>query len=67
VASVAALSAHAVFVGRSFLSAAADARERGVAHAIMLLAREIDCDMAMLGVRNVNELGAERLHIAGAT
>ena len=44
-----ALGAHAVFIGRPFLFAAAFAGQSGVAHAIKLLAREIDRDMAMLG------------------
>ena len=52
-----ALGAAAVFVGRPFLFAAAYAGEAGVAHAIALLARELDKDMAMLGVRRINEIG----------
>lgn len=59
-----ALGAHAVFVGRPFLFAAACAGKRGVAHAIALLTREIDRDMAMLGVRNINELGPQALQSA---
>jgi L-lactate dehydrogenase (cytochrome) len=46
-----ALGAQCVFVGRPFLSAAAYAAEPGVRHAISLLAKEIDRDMAMLGAR----------------
>ena len=62
-----ALGAHAVFVGRPFLFAAAYAGRRGVAHGITLLTREIDRDMAMLGVHNINEIGPELLHSADAT
>lgn len=62
-----ALGAHAVFVGRPFLFAAAYAGKTGVARAIALLTREIDRDMAMLGVRNMNEIGPELLHSADAT
>lgn len=56
-----ALGAHAVFIGRPFLFAAAIAGKAGVAHAIKLLTHEIDCDMAMLGVRNIDEMGREML------
>lgn len=52
-----ALGAQAVFVGRPFLFAAAFAGKRGVMHAITLLEREIDHDMAMLGVRDVKQIG----------
>jgi L-lactate dehydrogenase (cytochrome) len=51
-----ALGAHAVFVGRPFLYAAAYAGTAGVAHAITLLAKELDRDMAMLGVRKISEI-----------
>jgi L-lactate dehydrogenase (cytochrome) len=56
-----ALGAHAVFVGRPFLFAAAYTGRRGVAHAITLLAKEIDRDMAMLGVGQVGDIGPEML------
>jgi len=59
-----ALGARAVFVGRPFLFAAAYAGEPGVAHAIALLARELDKDMAMLGVRRIGEIGREMLFVA---
>jgi len=62
-----ALGAQAVFVGRPFLFAAAYAGKRGVAHGITLLTREIDRDMAMLGVRNIHEIGPELLHSADET
>ncbi|HEX3992915.1 MAG TPA: alpha-hydroxy acid oxidase [Acetobacteraceae bacterium] len=51
-----ALGAASVFVGRPFLFAAAYAGEAGVAHAIALLAKELDRDMAMLGVRRTGEI-----------
>jgi L-lactate dehydrogenase (cytochrome) len=56
-----ALGAHAVFLGRPFLFAAAFAGQPGVAHAIKLLTQEIDRDMAMLGVREIDGIGKERL------
>jgi hypothetical protein len=61
-----ALGAHAVFVGRPFLFAAAYAGEAGVAHAIALLAREIDRDMALLGVRDIKDVGRDMLFSAQA-
>lgn len=61
-----ALGAHAVFIGRPFLFAAALAGQAGVAHAIRLLAREIDRDMAMLGVREIDDIGPEMLRSANA-
>lgn len=57
-----ALGAHAVFIGRPFLFAAAYAGQPGVAHAIALLAKEIDRDMAMLGVRQIGAIGPEMLY-----
>jgi L-lactate dehydrogenase (cytochrome) len=61
-----ALGAHAVFIGRPFLFATAFAGQSGVAHAIQLLAREIDRDMAMLGVRSIDDIGREMLRGANA-
>lgn len=61
-----ALGAHAVLVGRPFLFAAACGGQAGVAHAIRLLAREIDRDMAMLGVRDIGEIDRDMLHAACA-
>jgi L-lactate dehydrogenase (cytochrome) len=57
-----ALGARFVFVARPFNYAAAIAGEAGVRHAIMLLASEIDRDMAMLGVNRLSELGPQCLH-----
>ncbi len=51
-----ALGARFVFVARPFNYAAAIAGDEGVAHAIKLLASEVDRDMAMLGVRGVGEV-----------
>jgi L-lactate dehydrogenase (cytochrome) len=52
-----ALGAQFVFVGRPFLCAAALGGEEGVAHAIRLLAEEVDRDMALLGINRLGELG----------
>ena len=57
-----ALGARAVFIGRPFLFAAAYAGEPGVAHAIGLLAKEVDKDMALLGVRDLSELTSAVLY-----
>ena len=56
-----ALGARFVFVARPFNYAAAIAGEAGVAHAIGLLASEIDRNMAMLGVNRLDELGPQYL------
>lgn len=56
-----ALGAQCVFVGRPFLFAAAYAAEPGVRHAISLLAKEIDRDMAMLGARQIDDIRPELL------
>jgi len=56
-----ALGAAAVFVGRPFLFAAAYAGEPGVTHAIALLAKELDKDMAMLGARRIGEITRDLL------
>jgi L-lactate dehydrogenase (cytochrome) len=61
-----ALGAHAVFIGRPFLFAAAFAGQSGVSHAIKLMTREIDRDMAMLGVREINDINPEMLCSANA-
>jgi L-lactate dehydrogenase (cytochrome) len=51
-----ALGAQFVFAGRPFGFAAAIGGEAGVAHAIALLATEIERDMAMLGINDVHDL-----------
>ncbi|MGI6246460.1 MAG: alpha-hydroxy acid oxidase [Pseudochelatococcus sp.] len=56
-----ALGARLVFVGRPFNYAAAVAGEAGVAHAIRLLAAEVDRNLAMLGAHGCDELN--RTHI----
>jgi L-lactate dehydrogenase (cytochrome) len=56
-----ALGARFVLVGRPFLFAASVAGTAGVRHAIDLLSKEIDRDMALLGIRGLDELGPDRL------
>jgi len=56
-----ALGADFVFIGRPFLFGAAVAGEAGVLHAIDLLSKEIDRDMALLGLRRVEEVGRDFL------
>ena len=56
-----ALGADFVLIGRPFLFSAAVAGEAGVLHAIQLLSKEIDRDMALLGLRQLDELGPDRL------
>ncbi|MCW8161813.1 alpha-hydroxy-acid oxidizing protein [Stutzerimonas stutzeri] len=51
-----ALGARMVFIGRPFNYAAAYAGEAGVAHAIELLAAELQRDMALLGVTRVEDV-----------
>lgn len=51
-----ALGADFVFLGRPFLYAAAIGGAEGVRHAIRLLAAEIHCDMALMGLRTLDEL-----------
>lgn len=53
-----ALGAHGVMIGRPFLFAAALAGEAGVHHAIALLRREIDIDMALLGAAKIGDVDA---------
>lgn len=45
-----------VFIGRPMVLAAAAAGAEGVTHAIDLLAREIDLNMALLGINNFDDL-----------
>ena len=56
-----ALGAQGVFIGRPFLFATALAGQAGVAHAIELLRKEISTDMALLGVRRIEQIGREHL------
>jgi len=55
-----ALGADFVFAGRPFLYAAALGEQAGVAHAIGLLAAEVDRNVALLGCTNLADVG-ERL------
>ncbi len=61
-----ALGAQCVFVGRPFLFAAVYAADAGVRHAIALLSKEIDRDMALLGLRRISETRPELLMKAPA-
>ena len=56
-----ALGADFVLVGRPFLFAAAVAGEAGVQRAIGILSKEIDIDLALLGLNGVDEAGPETL------
>lgn len=56
-----ALGAKFVLVGRPFLFAAAVGAEAGVLQAIDLLAKEIDRDMALLGIHTPGEIGRDRV------
>lgn len=56
-----AMGASFVFVGRPFLFAAAYAGEPGVRHAIDLLANELDKDMALVGMRRIDDITPENL------
>ena len=54
-----ALGADTVLVGRPFLFAAALAGADGVAHAIRLLSKEIDVDLALLGLTGIEEVSPD--------
>jgi L-lactate dehydrogenase (cytochrome) len=56
-----ALGADFVLIGRPFLFAAAVAGEAGVLHAIELLSKEIDRDMALLGLHDLDAIGPDQL------
>ena len=64
-----ALGARCVFVGRPFNYAATVAGQRGVAHAIALIAEEVRRNMGLLGLVDLQELDAGFLRRArgGAT
>ncbi|MFY2597798.1 alpha-hydroxy acid oxidase [Achromobacter xylosoxidans] len=57
-----ALGARCVFVGRPFNYAATVAGQRGVAHAIALIAEEIRRDMGLLGIVDLREVNESLLH-----
>ncbi|HET7883089.1 MAG TPA: alpha-hydroxy acid oxidase [Acetobacteraceae bacterium] len=54
-----ALGASFVFVGRPFLFAAVFAAQEGVQNAISLLSREIDKDLALLGLRSIQDISED--------
>lgn len=54
-----ALGARFVFIGRPFLFAAVAGGEAGVQRALTLLRDEVDRDMALLGIRNLDEVSPE--------
>ena len=56
-----ALGASFVFVGRPFLFAAAVGGQPAVEHAADLLTKEIDRNMALLGIRDLSELRPEHV------
>jgi (S)-mandelate dehydrogenase len=56
-----ALGADAVLIGRATLYGTAAAGEAGAARAIAILREETDRVMALIGCRNVTELGPEYL------
>ena len=56
-----ALGADFVFIGRPFNYAATIAGAEGVAHAVNILLREIDCDLGLLGINRIAELGPQHL------
>lgn len=58
-----ALGASFVFVGRPFLFAAVVGGEPAVRHAADLLTKEIDRNMALLGIRNLSELRPEHIRL----
>lgn len=62
-----ALGAQFVLIGRPFLFASACANEAGVLHAIDLLSREIDRDMALLGLHDLGEVGPDILKKVSGT
>jgi L-lactate dehydrogenase (cytochrome) len=57
-----ALGADFVFAGRPFLFAAVLGGEAGVGHAIRLLAKEIDTDLALTGMRRIDCVDRSLLH-----
>ncbi len=56
-----AFGADAVMIGRPFLFAATLAGEQGVSHAIAILTREIDIDLALLGLGSPRDIGSDML------
>lgn len=62
-----ALGADFVFLGRPFLYAAALGEAAGVLHAVRLLSEEIHRDMALMGLRSLDELNADMVRSAATT
>ena len=62
-----ALGADFVFVGRPFLYAATIGGDDGVQHAVKLLREEIDRNMAMLGIKSLDEMTKDLLIPANAS
>jgi L-lactate dehydrogenase (cytochrome) len=56
-----ALGAAFVFVGRSFVYAAAIGGEAGVSHAINILSSEVSRNMGLLGINSLGEMRPDRL------
>lgn len=56
-----ALGAHCVFIGRPAMYGMAAGGEAGAAHALTLLRREIDVDLALLGCPDVGSLSPDYL------
>ena len=54
-----ALGAQFVFVGRPFLFAAVAGGEAGVRRALTLLRDELDRDMALMGIRSIDEISSD--------
>jgi len=54
-----ALGAQFVFVGRPFLYAAIAGGQAGVERALTLLRHEVDRNMALLGIRSINEISSD--------
>jgi L-lactate dehydrogenase (cytochrome) len=63
IAAAVALGARAVLVGRAYLYGLMAGGERGVDHALTLLAVEFTATMRLLGVTSVKELTGERVRI----
>lgn len=62
-----ALGARAVLIGRATLYGVAAGGEAGAARAIAILREEIGRVMALIGARNIAELGPEFLHFTDST
>ena len=56
-----ALGANACSIGRPYLYGLASGGQRGVERALTLLGSEVERDMALLGCRNVGEIGTRHL------